>query len=223
MPKLAEDLGIQATVTGLSGQVGRFQALGADVQLAYLQGLWQQFFKTVPLKAQQAQGMLCLLNGQKPQVQLDLEGDLLFKRVYDRFFIQKNQTLAVSNPAHFQLELNHWQSLPDNSTIGIFDLTSELVDPAAVLTQTVTLSPADFPITVRRRQAGDRYQLPNGHHGKVKKLLIDRHVPSDCRDQLWLVFAKDNLIWIPTFRFFQLFQTTETDRIKFMLCFKQNR
>ncbi len=53
-------------------------------------------------------------------------------------------------------------------------------------------------LTVRSRIAGDRYGGPG--HRKVKKMLIDRKIPSERRSVLPMVAAGDDVIWIPGFR-----------------------
>jgi tRNA(Ile)-lysidine synthase len=50
-------------------------------------------------------------------------------------------------------------------------------------------------LRVRRREPGDTYGGPG--HRKVKKVLIDRKVPSARRDTLPLVVAGDIVVWIP--------------------------
>jgi len=53
-------------------------------------------------------------------------------------------------------------------------------------------------LTIRSRIAGDRYGGPG--HRKVKKMLIDRKIPSERRSFIPMVAAGDDVIWIPGFR-----------------------
>lgn len=220
LPTLLQQQGIQKTSTGIKGSVNAFVNYPQAAQLALLQEIWTTYFEAIPIKSQQIQAMLELLNGQKPQVQLDLGRNLQFKRVYQSYFIEKNQTLGVSIPQTFPLKLNHWQLLPDHTEIGIFEHVPTSEATENIVIQSVLLEKNDWPLTVRHRRPGDRYLLDNGNHGKLKKLLIDRQVPQNEREAFWLVFANKDLLWIPNFRFFQLFHSSETDKIRFVLCFK---
>ncbi|MFD1670582.1 tRNA lysidine(34) synthetase TilS [Agrilactobacillus yilanensis] len=221
MPQLLVQQNIKTTATGIKGSVAAFKTLPSTTRLAFIQGLWGLYFKKVPLKATQAKQILALLMGEKPQVTLDLEGELQFQRVYQSYFIQKNQTLAVSNHQTFQLKLDHWQPLSTDIEVGIFKQAPLAKPSENLVIQPVLLTKMDWPLTVRHRRPGDRYLLANGNHGKLKKLFIDQHVPQSKRQKFWLIFANENLLWIPNFRFFQLFHTSETDKMSFVLCFKQ--
>lgn len=222
LPQLLKSQQIEVLPEGIKGSVSAFLTLPQAAGLAFLQGLWAHYLPTVPLSMVQVQGMLQLLRADQPQKSLNLANGYQFQRIYDTYFIRKNQTLAVSTSDVFRLELDHWQSLPDHSQIGVFQQIPPDCEGKGLLTQIVELTTADWPLTVRHRQPGDRYLLAGGKHGKLKKLWIDQHVPSETRDQAWLIFANENLLWVPNFRVFQLFHTAETDKIRFMLCYKQN-
>lgn len=221
LPQLYQQQGIETLPQGIKGSVTAFQQLPAASRMAFLQSLWATYFPERPLKAQQLTQILALLAGDKPQTHLDLAGGFSFERQYATYFIQKNHTLGVSKNQTFQLELNHWQPLPDHTEIGLFETIPTTTTKTLILSQWVDLATSDWPVTVRHRRTGDKYLLANGHHGKLKKLFIDRHVPQEQRQNFWLVFANKKLIWIPNFRSFQLFHSSETDKMKFVLCFKQ--
>ena len=54
-----------------------------------------------------------------------------------------------------------------------------------------------FPLTVRSRKAGDRFQpLGQTRPVKLKGFLINQHVPSEERDHLPLVFSEDRIVWV---------------------------
>lgn len=54
-----------------------------------------------------------------------------------------------------------------------------------------------FPLTVRNRKPGDVFQ-PFGQHKplKLKKFLINQHIPQQKRDQLPLIVSEGRIIWI---------------------------
>jgi tRNA(Ile)-lysidine synthase len=53
-------------------------------------------------------------------------------------------------------------------------------------------------LTIRPREPGDRYG--GSGHRKVKKLLIDRKIPSLQRLGMPMVVAGNDVIWIPGFK-----------------------
>jgi tRNA(Ile)-lysidine synthase len=79
-------------------------------------------------------------------------------------------------------------STPDLQTI------KEMGPKRAFLEQAL-LPPA---LAIRSRVRGDRYG--GSGHRKVKKMLIDRRVPSAKRSTLPMVAAGNDVVWIPGFR-----------------------
>ena len=54
-----------------------------------------------------------------------------------------------------------------------------------------------FPLTVRNRTPGDRFQpLGQSKFLKLKKLLINRRIPQEERDRLPLVFSDGTIAWV---------------------------
>ena len=55
-----------------------------------------------------------------------------------------------------------------------------------------------FPLTIRTRTPGDRFQpLGQNKPSKLKDFLIRRKIPQSERDNLPLVCSGDQIIWIP--------------------------
>lgn len=54
-----------------------------------------------------------------------------------------------------------------------------------------------FPLTVRNRKPGDRFQpLGRSEAFKLKKFLINKHIPNARRDRLPLVLSGDTIAWV---------------------------
>lgn len=55
---------------------------------------------------------------------------------------------------------------------------------------------------LRHRRTGDWVRLPNGHKKKLSDVLIDAKVPGYCRDDLLVLAAEDEIMWILGLRLF---------------------
>ncbi|WP_177220911.1 tRNA lysidine(34) synthetase TilS [Selenomonas sp. GACV-9] len=69
--------------------------------------------------------------------------------------------------------------------------------PAATSSFEFYLQPDELaePIVIRRREPGDMMQLPGGRK-KLKKLLIDDKIPQQERDQLPIIAAGHEVLWV---------------------------
>ncbi len=114
-----------------------------------------------------------LCRGDDPSAQAHLPGSRALRR-YDRLVFTTRQPsalqpveLALNRPADF----GPWQLLlTDDSAEGL----------------EVWLSPGELPLTVRSRQSGDGIFLGFGTKS-VKKLLMERKIPKDLRDNIPIV------------------------------------
>lgn len=65
----------------------------------------------------------------------------------------------------------------------------------------------------RHRQSGDRISVhPSGGSKKLKDYLIDRKIPREERDALWLLTSGNDVVWIVGDRMNQNYKVTETTR-----------
>lgn len=76
------------------------------------------------------------------------------------------------------VDLNQWQKITATQTVGIFTRVPNVVSQPFWLTE------ADWPLVWRPWQAGDRIVLKGGGHQLVRRLLIDRKVPAERREQV---------------------------------------
>ena len=183
--------------------------------------LRQSFFEmledTGDLYFTHCEAMLSLIEGNTPSAVLALPNGLRFRRVYQCLIFEVNTSSGLSHPVeteHFAYpltvpgktfiaalntaiiaELGEIQSravltLPDGRCEAIFDY--EKVSGALV-----DLPSEAFPLTVRNRQQGDRFQ-PYGMQGtkKIKDFMIDVKVPRDERDRIPMLVCGDEILWI---------------------------
>ncbi|AKG75136.1 tRNA lysidine(34) synthetase TilS [Salinicoccus halodurans] len=76
---------------------------------------------------------------------------------------------------------------------------------------TAELEPADLPLTVRTRQAGDRVLLPGNGHKKVSRLFIDRKIPGNERETMPVITDRDHQI-IAVGTIYNIIKTQGNDR-----------
>ena len=159
------------------------------------------------------EAMLNLIKGDAPNVVLALPNALRFRRAYQHLIIERCEnpgsalpartgsfTYALTVPgetfitglkaeiiAEMGDSLSHEApTLPDGKFEAIFDY--EKLREAFAET---------FPLMVRNRQRGDRFQ-PYGMQGtkKIKDFLIDAKVPRYERDSIPLLVCEDEVLWI---------------------------
>ena len=136
-----------------------------------------------------------LLFAAKPQLSLDLPGNLRVARSYGEISFRTGgpeascaAELVVTGPGAWPL--------PGGGSLNV---TTEAATSVASsrLRACFDLDKAPFPWHVRTFRPGDRLS-PSGMTGskKVKKLFIDEKLPDSWRRRIPLVFSGGNLIWV---------------------------
>ncbi|MCD2255941.1 tRNA lysidine(34) synthetase TilS [Lactobacillus sp. CC-MHH1034] len=222
-PVLFERAQIKVTAGAITGKVQKLQTFAPGIQKQLLRLAWQICFPEAGLKQSQLQEMVALIDQVRPQATLNLADQLIFRKVYDHYLIKKNQSQVPRNDAVIALKLNRWHQISATERVGVFASNQGQMQrsQSGIIMRPIELTGADLPIVVRHRLPGDKYLLANGHHGKLKKLFIDAHVPQSQRQGFWLFWSQKQLLWIPNFRTFQLFRSSGTDKMKFILCYQQ--
>ena len=181
----------------------------------------QSFFEilgnTDDLYFTHCEAILNLVEGDAPNAVLALPKGLQFRRTYQHLIFGRNvgsrspcpvETESFAYPlaipgevfvpalkAKVTAELDDIQShgvltIPDGRFEAIFDY-EKLKSAFAECTSKT------FPLTVRNRRHGDRFQ-PHGMQGtkKIKDFLIDAKVPRYERDRIPLLICGDEILWI---------------------------
>ena len=144
---------------------------------------------------------------------LDLPGDLVVQREYDRLVLRrrKNENLSF----HYPLIVPGKTELPESNLI----LEAEIIlDRPANFAKEDSIAYLDWdrleePLFLRQRKRGDRFQ-PSGMRGskKVKDFFIDLKIPLEERDMIPLLISKDKIAWVVGYRVDERFKIREDTR-----------
>jgi len=163
------------------------------------------------------EAMLSLIEGNAPNAALALPNGLRFRRVYQYLIFEVN----TSSRSSFTIETEHFAyplAVPGKTFIAALntEITAELGDIRSGETfrlpdgryeaifdyERVKRAFADlpsetFPLTVRNRLQGDRFQ-PYGMRGtkKIKDFMIDAKVPRYERDRIPMLVCGDTVLWV---------------------------
>lgn len=129
-----------------------------------------------------------LCRGSDPSAQAHLPGTKAFRR-YHTLVLTGKQDFPAPEPTKLHLNVpiifGGWQvHLTDAS-----DITEGLP---------LILDPQDLPLTVRSRREGDGISLPFGTKN-LKKLLIERKIPKDLRDNIPIICNNKEILAVGDF------------------------
>ena len=163
------------------------------------------------------EAMLSLIKGNAPNAVLALPNDLRFRRVYQCLIFEIN----TSSRSSFTTETESFAyplTVPGKTFIAALntEITAELGDIRSgeppklsdgryeaifdyekVRRTFADFSSETFPLTVRNRLPGDRFQ-PYGMRGikKIKDFMIDAKVPRYERDRIPMLVCGDKVLWV---------------------------
>ena len=163
------------------------------------------------------EAMLNLIKGSTPNAALALPNNLRFRRVYQCLIFEVN----TSSRSSFTIETESFAyplAVPGKTFIAALntEITAELGDIRSGETlrlpdgryeaifdyEKIKRAFADlpsetFPLTVRNRLQGDRFQ-PYGMRGtkKIKDFMIDAKVPRYERDRIPMLVCSDKVLWV---------------------------
>lgn len=156
---------------------------------------WQQVFN---LKTNQLTELLAALqNPHKPQLSISLPQQWVLEKNYAVCTVKKavNPDQTLQKRQEHVLKLEQWYQVNDTSMMAV--ATDKHFYHASDQVMSLWLSPAQWPLRLRQWESGDRLRLKNGHHQRVKRVLIDQKVPADQRaQQLVLVDAQGTVVWL---------------------------
>lgn len=129
-----------------------------------------------------------MLISNRPNQSYRLTKDFVMTKSYDNAFIEPLPRTKV-----IKIEVKNGINRIDNNTIFTFLVKSK------ANTENFTklcYNKLAFPLWLRHREDGDILSYSFGHK-KLKKLLIDRKVPTNTRNSLWvLVDDKQTILWV---------------------------
>ena len=164
------------------------------------------------------EAMLNLIEGNAPNAELALPNGLRFRRTYQHLIFEIDVNSGQSIPVETTESFAYSLTVPGITFITALDaeITAELGDIPSHEMLTLPDGKYEaifdyeklrrafedffsktFPLTVRNRRYGDRFQ-PYGMQGtkKIKDYLIDTKVPRYERDRIPLLICGNEILWI---------------------------
>ncbi|ANZ57323.1 tRNA lysidine(34) synthetase TilS [Fructilactobacillus lindneri] len=135
-------------------------------------------------------------NSQKPQGRINLESGFLFQKNYQliKFYKNNNHQDKISHDfPSFMVILNHWYSLPNGKSFGVFT-TSSLPAQTFLRKSIFFLTSNQFPLQVRKSDFHDRIKLKNGGNKSVRRLFIDKKLTNEQRENAMSLVAADGKV-----------------------------
>ncbi|WP_423252727.1 tRNA lysidine(34) synthetase TilS [Melissococcus plutonius] len=202
-----------------------------EFQLFFLMDFFQRILipENVLINQAQMKQALTILNGSTPQAKMIFGSNWHFIRTYNCVKLyQKTETTFLinknSNPLH-NLNLFEGVFLSDKEWMGLETSCKKVpIPPKAKFWETKVLNisaKTSLPLIIRHRLPGDKIAIAPKLTKKLRRLFIDRKIPNEIREQVWIIADKNQeIIWIPNFVNSYLSIETETDKIHYRLLFK---
>lgn len=164
----------------------------------YLQKLILKEFirnKEVTLNYRQIHECVKLLaNNSKPQGRIQLASELFLVKRYQIFKLEMVPQKTKVSKVEYKLDVDKWITLSDGSKIGLFKSETFKATEKDDILELNQLP--QTKLLIRHRMAGDRLLTSIGKQ-KVKKVLIDAKIPTEQRNEYWVVAdALQNIYWI---------------------------
>lgn len=166
----------------------------------------------VAVSQQQLFMLLDQIEQGNSQWTVDLGAHWQFVRRYQHYYLEKQQLI---NDGTYQLAENEQCLLSDGSRVR---LSSSRELTKAELYQVSLPGVLKLPLTIRRRQPGDRIRLTETLTKRVSRYFIDKKIPADQRANAWVVAdSAGEIVAILPFVNSYLSIADETDRIHYIL------
>ncbi len=135
--------------------------------------------------------IITLINSRKANIFINLPNDVIAKKEYNYFTLNRN----IDTISSYEIEFDNYAMLPNNHYIEkTIDDSDNSNNVCRLDTSEITL-----PLIVRTRRFGDKIKV-KGLNGtkKVKDIFIDKKISLDKRDS-WpiVVDSRGNVVWIP--------------------------
>ena len=181
------------TPRGISYPVAELAALPEAISCRVVQQLAEHLSPGTVLSASHREGVLALCAGDRPSAVLPLPDGLNARRVYQNLVLEKTVPQTVEGPTELQLPgslcWNGWQI---SATAGVCP-EGKFNQPHCFYLQ------AQGPLVLRSRETGDEITLPARNRKRIKKLLIDAHIPKAERDTLPVFTEKGRVVALAAF------------------------
>lgn len=185
----------------------------------FLSLLFEQIEKQTALIVSQRQLFTLLEQIQHPvsQWQIDLGGGWQIVRRYQELVIESKMSVSKGI---YHLTEDSVCDLADGSRLALNKSTEHVQQGNLQIPLPMTIK---LPLTIRRREAGDRIRLTQGLTKRINRYFIDQKIPTDQRERVWVVTdSTGEVVALLPFVNSYLSITTETDRIHYILDYTLN-
>lgn len=129
-----------------------------------------------------------MILNNKPNQVIDLSNQYQFIKAYDKSYVK---TKKIEKFVKFEVK-NGEIKLPNNVIFTFLDNSNTHTEDLEKL----CYNKLAFPLWIRHRQNGDKLTYDFGHK-KLKDLLIDKKIPMEKRNSLWvLTDNENNILWV---------------------------
>ena len=164
------------------------------------------------------QVIIDIINGEKPNAKFTLPNQFVFKRSYQELVFERPNDEKNDYDYVYTLNIPGKTFLYNQNaeiTASFVDIPSSSATsiPDGVNEAMFDCSKIDFPLTVRNRRQGDRFQ-PFGMKGtkKIKNFFIDEKVPQDQRSRVPLLLCGNEIMWVICFTTSEKFKILNTTK-----------
>ena len=138
---------------------------------------------------QQISDILELINNDKPQLNYNIKGNILFYKRYNLCYFAKQQT---TKSACVELNLNEEILFNQKYLFRLSDTRA----PGDANTLKICYNDLTLPLQIRTRLNGDVIKLKYGTK-KLKDLFIDRKICKENRDRIPIIAdSQNNILWV---------------------------
>ncbi len=139
--------------------------------------------------------IIALINNQeRPQGEVVLADNVIVKKRYSKLILQslpENPKFHSQKSSGFMVTLDRWYQINESQRFGVF---KELPNQVTGKVSEIRLRKSDLPLYCRNTESGDRFELENGGHQKVSRLLINQKLPVESRAMVQVVTTSTNRI-----------------------------
>lgn len=144
--------------------------------------------KNLNLSFDLIQKIKLLLLQDKPNLTYPLSSHYYVVKAYDQAFIKR-----INTPKNIKIQVSEGENKLANKDNFTF-LTNSNTHTEDL--EKLCYNKLAFPLWLRHRENGDKLAYKFGHK-KLKDLLIDKKIPMEKRDALWILTDNDNqILWV---------------------------
>ncbi len=163
------------------------------IQLKIIYSLLEQFYQEdlMLLTDKHAELILNLINSDKPNLKIHLPNNVIAKKAYDVFTLEKER----EGEKDYEIEMLHYANLPNGHNIQRIASTIENGNDICRLNS----KEVKLPLYIRNRKEGDKMMV-KGMIGskKIKEIFIENKITPEERE-VWpvVVDAMERIVWLP--------------------------